>query len=632
MSSFQPLHPESRGPSSGSGGDAGALRAEALGPGAEAHPGARAGHVAGRATGQDTGGGGSPPNRRGAGLRVILVGRTGQDGVLRHDENIELVRAHNALSAISELANPMDEESPAAVTVLVGPDAVSEERARSFVASLRRIDPSVRVLVMSNHHMPVYDGNAPLEVHPATLRRLLRGVHAPEMDVLDTDEPPLDAGDEDAVLDALLAGRRAAAEPSTSTEAAAGSPVEETHASGDRAQPAGAIGWGGDALSPPPLPVGADVGATPAGSDLSLAPEEESGAAAQEYAAAHDRPSASEAAGREAGAMEAPDRAVLDASPVKAMLSGRPALEVALRGVSSQAGVGELLFIPSGATNPEGESGEASEAPPAPPAPPAHPTGPHIKVIHNGHLLGYLVSPTDAGAIHRLDPAHVEYLTAWAALDRHESQLREFAFMDELTGAYNRRFFNRFMASSLEAARNTRQFVTLLYFDIDDFKLYNDRFGHGAGDEILVSVVALLKSVIRPTDKVCRLGGDEFAVIFYDPSPASARPGEEPDPSPLRDSRVGGAPQSLQQIAERFQRQICSHRFPKLGEMAPGTLTVSGGMATYPWDGRTPEELLARADELLMGSKAKGKNLITLGPGSIEVCRGVGEPPSDLRG
>ncbi|HPO93829.1 MAG TPA: GGDEF domain-containing protein, partial [Phycisphaerales bacterium] len=222
--------------------------------------------------------------------------------------------------------------------------------------------------------------------------------------------------------------------------------------------------------------------------------------------------------------------------------------------------------------------------------------------------------------------------TAWAALDRHESQLREFAFMDELTGAYNRRFFNRFMASSLEAARNTRQFVTLLYFDIDDFKLYNDRFGHGAGDEILVSVVALLKSVIRPTDKVCRLGGDEFAVIFYDPSPASARPGEESDPSPLRDSRVGGAPQSLQQIAERFQRQICSHRFPKLGEMAPGTLTVSGGMATYPWDGRTPEELLARADELLMGSKAKGKNLITLGPGSIEVCRGAGEPPSDLRG
>ena len=91
------------------------------------------------------------------------------------------------------------------------------------------------------------------------------------------------------------------------------------------------------------------------------------------------------------------------------------------------------------------------------------------------------------------------------------------AYQDDLTGAWNRRFFDTFLRRSIETAAPQRRMVTVMVFDIDDFKQYNDRYGHDAGDEILVETVRLLNSVIRVGDRVCRIGGDEFAVIFADP-------------------------------------------------------------------------------------------------------------------
>jgi diguanylate cyclase (GGDEF)-like protein len=104
--------------------------------------------------------------------------------------------------------------------------------------------------------------------------------------------------------------------------------------------------------------------------------------------------------------------------------------------------------------------------------------------------------------------------------------------------------------------------------------------------------------VVRPTDRVCRIGGDEFAVIFYEP----------------KGPRESGSrhPQSIHAIADRFQSQIRGHKFPRLQE-APGPLTVSGGLATYPWDGATAADLLAKADQLALESKRQGKNVITIG-------------------
>jgi diguanylate cyclase (GGDEF)-like protein len=198
------------------------------------------------------------------------------------------------------------------------------------------------------------------------------------------------------------------------------------------------------------------------------------------------------------------------------------------------------------------------------------------------------------------------WLAAWLRLRDQQAQLREAAFTDPLTGAWNRRYFDRFLASALDKARDERRFITVLLFDIDDFKRYNDRYGHDAGDEILVQTVALLRSVIRPSDRVCRVGGDEFAVVFHDPE------------GPRHEGSKH--PQSVFDLAHRFQQQVLSHRFPKLGDSAPGTLTISGGLATFPWDGATPTDLLTKADKLLMESKRLGKNAITFGPGAMRAA------------
>lgn len=236
---------------------------------------------------------------------------------------------------------------------------------------------------------------------------------------------------------------------------------------------------------------------------------------------------------------------------------------------------------------------------------------------------GYLIAPHDQP--HRLDgppttaPVQqwADWLAHWLHLARSMSDLRQQAYTDQLTGACNRRFFDHDCAKALDDARAQRQCVSLLLFDIDDFKKYNDKYGHAAGDEILVETVKLLRSVIRPHDRVCRIGGDEFVVIFHDPQGQRERGSSHPD--------------DIQKIARRFQQQICRHRFPKLSEEARGTLTISGGLATFPWDGADATSLLEQADRNAMLSKQSGKNAITFGPGATDVCAGEesSQPPAN---
>ncbi|MCE7969717.1 MAG: GGDEF domain-containing protein [Leptolyngbya sp. PLA3] len=218
--------------------------------------------------------------------------------------------------------------------------------------------------------------------------------------------------------------------------------------------------------------------------------------------------------------------------------------------------------------------------------------------------VGFIEAPGgfDAGVLN----AHAAWLSAWLTLEARYREQRIEALTDPLTGAWNRRYFERYLSMAIEQAKQARLTVTVLVFDIDEFKQYNDAFGHAAGDEILRETVRMLRSVIRPSDRVCRIGGDEFAVIFYEP-----RGPRVPTSKP---------PESIYRLAKRFQSQISGHRFPKLGREAPGTLTISGGLATYPWDGQDPRTLLDRADELAIHSKKAGKNVITLGPGALREC------------
>jgi len=218
-------------------------------------------------------------------------------------------------------------------------------------------------------------------------------------------------------------------------------------------------------------------------------------------------------------------------------------------------------------------------------------------ILYGGRTLGVLVASS-------LDEATRERFADWAArflavADRMR-QWRRMAYTDDLTGAWNRRYYHRVLPRTLREARTRRRHVTLLLFDIDDFKHFNDRYGHAAGDDILIEVVRLMQSVIRPSDRVCRIGGDEFAVIFYDPH-GERHPGSE-------------HPRDIRALVERFQAQIARHRFPKLGRHAPGRLTISGGLATFPWDGHDAESLYEHADQATLRAKQSGKNAIIVGP------------------
>jgi diguanylate cyclase (GGDEF)-like protein len=270
---------------------------------------------------------------------------------------------------------------------------------------------------------------------------------------------------------------------------------------------------------------------------------------------------------------------------LRRLSGGQPVLDAAVAQLRNRPGFADVAYAPAAACG----SGTAPRS-----------TAP---VRAGGEVVGALCSDTLAPAT--LAPA-AEWLGAWLELEHEQQRLRELAFRDPLTGAWNRRFFDDFLPTAINEARAHRRALTLMVFDIDDFKRFNDDYGHAAGDEILAECVRLLDSAVRPTDKVCRIGGDEFAVIFYEPEGP-----RQPD---------SHHPTSVFDIAERFQMLVREARFRKLADDAPGQLTISGGLATFPWDGASAETLLERADQLALEGKRQGKNVIAIGPG----CRRLG--------
>jgi len=101
------------------------------------------------------------------------------------------------------------------------------------------------------------------------------------------------------------------------------------------------------------------------------------------------------------------------------------------------------------------------------------------------------------------------------------AELAEQAVRDPLTGLYNRRFFDEALAQNTETARRYGRELSLVLFDLDDFKAVNDTYGHQAGDEVLKTFAQLLQKNARKADVVCRIGGDEFAVILPETGLAS---------------------------------------------------------------------------------------------------------------
>lgn len=181
----------------------------------------------------------------------------------------------------------------------------------------------------------------------------------------------------------------------------------------------------------------------------------------------------------------------------------------------------------------------------------------------------------------------------------HERQRwQDLALTDDLSHLHNRRYFEHVLDDLLRRAAEKRLRLTVLLFDIDDFKSYNDHFGHETGDKLIQEVADLLNHCTRQRDVIVRYGGDEFAVVFWDAEKQRV-PGSEHPREPM-------------ELATRFRKRIAEHSFQCLGADAPGPVTISGGLACFPWNGSTREQLMAAADEALLTAKRTGKDRMHL--------------------
>jgi diguanylate cyclase (GGDEF)-like protein len=170
---------------------------------------------------------------------------------------------------------------------------------------------------------------------------------------------------------------------------------------------------------------------------------------------------------------------------------------------------------------------------------------------------------------------------------RLRESLRNQAIRDALTGLYNRRYMEETLARELARAARTRSSVSVVIFDVDHFKKYNDQFGHSGGDAVLRELGALAASTFRASDVVCRFGGEEFVAI-------------------LPDSPLTGAYKRAESLRADARRLSVRHNGETLG-----SISISAGVSVFPEDGATPEALLAAADEALYRSKREGRDRVT---------------------
>jgi len=169
----------------------------------------------------------------------------------------------------------------------------------------------------------------------------------------------------------------------------------------------------------------------------------------------------------------------------------------------------------------------------------------------------------------------------------HEA-IYELVMRDELTGAYNRRMYERSVERDFFRARRHDHPLSLVLFDIDNFKTINDSYGHMAGDEVLCQISDLVHPGLRREEILARIGGDEFLVLCPD---------------------VGATSATI--LAQRIRRLVLDHRFEHKGRLL--AVTCSFGVAELRPEMSTPTELFVAADQLLTASKRAGRDQVSSG-------------------
>lgn len=161
------------------------------------------------------------------------------------------------------------------------------------------------------------------------------------------------------------------------------------------------------------------------------------------------------------------------------------------------------------------------------------------------------------------------------------------AQQDSLTKLWNHGHFQKLLEESLKEAKLTKKPLSLIIMDVDDFKAYNDTYGHQAGDKALEDISSISKTVVRRIDHLARYGGEEFAAVL----PATTK-------------------EDAMKMAERLREAIEKGSDEALNGVARRKVTVSVGVASYPDDAEEKQKLVYCADGALYEAKRMGKNRV----------------------
>jgi diguanylate cyclase (GGDEF)-like protein len=175
--------------------------------------------------------------------------------------------------------------------------------------------------------------------------------------------------------------------------------------------------------------------------------------------------------------------------------------------------------------------------------------------------------------------------TRYIAFAYEMCEAKNMSYLDDLTGLYNQRYLPTVLEHEIERCKRSKQPFSVLFLDIDYFKMVNDSRGHLVGSKLLIEVSHILKQAVRSCDYAFRYGGDEFLVVL-----------------------VGTDPQNGKKVAERIRKNVEEHAFAIEGHQMK--LTVSIGLAGYPEHAQSAQSLIQLADQAMYYGKHKSRNIV----------------------